>query len=45
MCLSKKDIETIDKAQTEVNEASFGQNWLGYGPAGTGKTIRALNRV
>lgn len=45
MCLSKKDIETLDKAQTEVNEASFDQNWLVYGPAGTGKTILALNRV
>ena len=45
MCLSKKDIETLDKAQTEVNEASFGQNWLVYGPAGTGKTILAMNRV
>ena len=45
MCLSKKDIETIDRAQSEVNEASFDQNWLVYGPAGTGKTILALNRV
>ncbi len=45
MCLSKKDIETIDKAQSEVNEASFDQSWLVYGPAGTGKTILALNRV
>jgi DNA helicase IV len=45
MCLTKNDIETLDDAQRIVNEASFDQNWLVYGPAGTGKTIIALNRV
>lgn len=45
MCLKKNDIERLDAKQTEVNESSFDQNWIVYGPAGTGKTILALSRM
>jgi hypothetical protein len=45
MCLKRNEVERLDKEQTRVNEAAFDQNWLVYGPAGTGKTILALNRL
>jgi len=45
MCLKPEDVERMDLAQTAVNEAAFDQNWVVYGPAGTGKTILALNRL
>ena len=45
MCLKPEDVERMDVAQTAVNEAAFDQNWIVYGPAGTGKTILALNRL
>lgn len=45
MCLKPEDVERMDKAQVLVNEAAFDQNWIVYGPAGTGKTILALNRL
>lgn len=45
MCLKRNEVERLDKEQTKVNEAAFDQNWIIYGPAGTGKTILALNRV
>jgi hypothetical protein len=45
MCLKRNEVERLDKEQTKVNEAAFDQNWVIYGPAGTGKTILALNRV
>ena len=45
MCLKPEDVERMDSAQTAVNEAAFDQNWIVYGPAGTGKTILALNRL
>lgn len=45
MCLKRNEVERLDKAQTKVNEAAFDQNWIVYGPAGTGKTILALNRI
>ena len=38
MCLKPEDVERMDDAQTAVNEAAFDQNWIVYGPAGTGKT-------
>lgn len=45
MCLKRNEVERLDKEQTKVNEAAFDQDWIVYGPAGTGKTILALNRL
>lgn len=45
MCLKREDVERMDDAQRRVNESALDQNWLVYGPAGTGKTILALNRL
>jgi len=45
MCLKREDVERMDDAQRRVNQSNFDQNWLVYGPAGTGKTILALNRL
>ena len=45
MCFTVDEIERRDLAQHEVNEAAFDQNWIVYGPAGTGKTIIALARL
>lgn len=45
MCLKQNEVERLDSEQTRVNEASFDQNWIVYGPAGTGKTILGLNRL
>lgn len=45
MCLAKDDVELLDGKQRSVNEAAFNQNWIVYGPAGTGKTILGLARL
>jgi len=45
MCLGRDEVEELDDQQREVNELSFDQTWIVYGPAGTGKTILALNRL
>ena len=45
MCLRRADIEALDPHQTRVSQLALDQDWLVYGPAGTGKTIIALNRL
>jgi hypothetical protein len=45
MCFSLGDIAVLDPEQRIIDEATFDENWLVYGPAGTGKTILALKRV
>ena len=45
MCLTKDDIARLDREQILINETSFDMDWIIYGPAGTGKTILALNRI
>ena len=45
MCFSLEDIAILDPEQKIIDEATFDENWLVYGPAGTGKTILALKRV
>jgi hypothetical protein len=45
MCFTVDEIERRDGEQEEINEAAFDQNWIVYGPAGTGKTIIALSRL
>jgi DNA helicase IV len=45
MCFTVDEINRRDGIQDEVNEAAFDQNWIVYGPAGTGKTIIALARL
>lgn len=45
MCFTVDEIDRRDGTQEEINEAAFDQNWIVYGPAGTGKTIIALARL